>query len=344
MYFLSAGAIKLQKKIDAAQDNMFLLTDDVAVPNASSSAKDVVSAINASRSYCTSIDDQGAMSCVRAAGWKGNRLYFNYVPSLGSSRMIEPSDAQKNISYFEMFSRFYSIGVDGEGTLYSGAGSVLGGSLQTPFSAPCDDCMILPAFDKTPVSAGLNLVPSSGLTLSSSTSWNNTTSLGIVTSRNTQTVTTFMNRVVVQTASPEQNVATVKKTVGALNGTAYGSASNAGPQLISMFTQTRTVSRSPYSDSITGDSTTNVYGPRMTTTNVVDANILYGTGTHDDTQDYALSWAIMPISLDASAPLYAVVLRADQDFAQQGTTTPGVRPVLSRLQKKSIAFKSKFVM
>lgn len=342
MYFLSAGASKLQDKVNAAQDQMFLLTDDVPMLDANSTAKDVVSAINASRSFCFGVDDQGAMSCVRAAGWKSNRLYYNYVPVLNTQQTIDAVSASKNISFFDMFARYYSIGREGLGSIYDGVGSVLGNTSQAAFAAPAGNCMILPAFDATASSAGLNTNPNTALTLSSSSSWNTTTSLGIVTGRYTQTITTFMTQTQISGIDIGKDQVTVAKSVVSISGTSYGAG--AGPRLLSLFTQNQTIGRSPYSESIISNTTTNSYGPRMSTTNVADNNLLYGTGSKADTGDYGLAWAIMPISTDQNSPQYAVVLRSGEDFTQQGLATPGVKPVLSRMQKKSVSFKTKFLM
>ncbi|AQT28565.1 hypothetical protein YOLOSWAG_82 [Erwinia phage vB_EamM_Yoloswag] len=345
MQFISAGAKLLEDKINIARQRMFLFSDDIVVPDENSSMLDLINKINASRCFCATVNEDLSMNCVRAAGWKNNRLYYNYVPAvLPTDTVVDSVSGSKAVSLFDIFSRFYSVGRPNAGSKYSGTGSLLETLANETQIAPSRNVMVLPPFDGSALNYGLSTIPSSNLTMSSSRSWSTTTSLGIVTGRYTETVNTFMTYVQV-TAIGESS--TITKKVNTFSGSSYASDSSiVGPRLFGAFTQTQTIGRSAYSESIISNTTNNVNGPRMTAPVAADADILFGTKSNmTDTQDYSIEWGMMPISgTDESGPIYAIIVKADEDFTQEGLTTAGVKPSLSMNAFTAREVRSKFIM
>lgn len=343
MQFLSAGAKLLEDKINIARQRMFLFSDDIVVPDENSSMLDVINKINASRCFCATVNEDLSMDCVRASGWKNNRLYYNYVPAvLPTDRSIDTTSGSKTVSLFDVFTRFYSIGNGVPGNRFSGTGTLLETLANPAPVAPLANVMVLPAFDGT-APAALYAVPNTSLTLTSSRSWNTSTSLGIVTGRHSETVNTFTSHIKVSTLGELSNIA---RSVETQASTQYSAGSAVGPRLIvASYTSTNTVTRSPYSDTITANTTTNTYGPRQSTTNISDANLMYSTGSKADTQDYSIEWGMMPISgTDEFGPIYAIIVKADEDFTQEGLTTAGVKPSLSMNAFTVHEVRSKFIM
>lgn len=352
MLFVSNAAWVLEKKAKLAAQRMFLFSDDVVVPDRYDSVQTVVGKINAARGFCAKLNADLSMSCVRSAGWKNNRLYYNFVPSvLPTDTSISRAQASKTVTVFDMFSRYYSMGRSNPGTYYDGTGSVLETLDHAVPRAPLDHVMSMPAFDGTQVSqlsTPLRSLPDSLPTLSTSSSGSSQTSLGIVTSRWTTTTTTMLNYTEITQLNFTADTAYIFKTGSDIsNGGVYTtSAGSLGPRLFAPSTWVYTVSKSPYSETVTGTTSNYSYGPLNSTTAVKDENYLFGiASSKPDTADYSLTWGMMPIAGDKpDVPLYAIVLRAGTDFDQTGLTTPGVKPVMQMREGTALSMDKKYIV
>lgn len=352
MLFVSNAAWVLEKKAKLAAQRMFLFSDDVVVPDRYDSVQTVVGKINAARGFCAKLNADLSMSCVRSAGWKNNRLYYNFVPSvLPTDTSISRNQEDNTVTVFDMFSRYYSMGRSNPGTYWTGTGSVLETIAHDVPRAPLDHVMSMPAFDGTPVSqltTPLRSLPDSLPTLSASSSGHSQTSLGIVTSRWTTTTTTMLNYTEILQLNFATDYVYSRKTGSDIsNGGVYTtSAGSLGPRLFAPSTWVYTVSKSPYSETVTGTTSNYSYGPLNSTTAVKDENYLFGiASSKPDTADYSLTWGMMPIAGDKpDVPLYAIVLRAGTDFDQTGLTTPGVKPVMQMREVTALSMDKKYIV
>lgn len=350
MLFISNGARVLEKNIVTARQRMFLFSDDVAPVKDTDSMANVLSKVNASRSFCAQVKSDNTMDCVRSSGWKSKRLFYNYVPSISaSSNSVDTSIGNRSVSLFDVFSRYYAIGRTGTTDLYTGTTSLLPVMANSGPIAPLRFVMVLPPFDGTPLnqlSVALTTSPSTGLTYSYSRAWQETTSLGIVTGRFTETIQTFMRYVNVTAMNVAANTATIAQANATLSGTTYFTDNaTVGPRLFESFCADTVIKRSAYSETIISNSTSYAYGPYSSTTNVTDENLIFGTGTKQDTLDYAITWGMMPITGQyQEIPMYAVIVKAEEDFVQTGLASPGAKPSLIMNDYQALAIKRKFLL
>ncbi|AWY08370.1 hypothetical protein HOT49_gp094 [Erwinia phage vB_EamM_Alexandra] len=347
MLFVSAAPAAIKKKMEVASQRMFLFSDNVEPPLDTTPMFEVLTKINASRGFCAKVNTDLSMSCVRSAGWRGRSLYYNYVPALVvPSTAIETTATTVQQTIFDVFAKYYSIGRAGAGTWTTTPASLITVVNDKAPTSPLDGVMILPPCDGTPltsISTGLSTQLS--VSLSSSRSWNTTTSLGIVTGRHEETITTIATHLQVTELNPTADRATLKRTVLAQSSSSYGTDNaTVGPRTLSMSTQNYTVTRSPYSETVTGSSTTYSNGP-LRSAAVTDTNLIYGTGSKEDTPDYALTWGMMPmVGQEPNVPMYALIVQADDDFEQTGLARPGVKPVMSMKQLPELAMTKKVLM
>lgn len=348
MLFVSNAANVLAKKAIIAKQRMFLFSNNIERPKNTDTIGDMLLKINGSRGFCAKVEADQTMSCVRSAGWKGNRIYYNYVPSVKESYTgADTNGGALTLSIFDLFSRFYSIGRNSNSNLYFyNEGSALETVEHEPISAPVQNVMVLPPCDGTLISSlstGLSHVPQSGVSYGYTTSGNYTTSLGIVTGRWTDTVSTNYSYLFVKGLDVKADTASLNKIYQSINSTTYMTdILTNGPRLFAASTKTYHLVLNPYSDTVQSSNTYYAKGPYASTTNIVDSNVLYGTGIKADTGEYSLTWGMMPVVGQArSHPMYAFVFNVGDDFEQTGTTLPGVKPVMKIKNMNAFAMTNK---
>lgn len=352
MLFVSNASNVLTKKVAIAQQRMFLFSENIEPPDNKDDLSSMLTKINGSRGFCAKVNEDQSMSCVRSAGWKANRIYYNYAPSAAPKNVVtDTSNGTMPLSVFDVFARYYSIGRGGTTSGYfTGTDSVLETVDHEVMSAPAKNVMVLPPCDGTPISSlsvSLSHVPSQGLSYGYSNSGNYTTSLGIVTGRWRDTISTSCSFMCVKGLDLKAGTATLSKTFQGVASTTYPIDTQAnGPQVMSWYTQYYHLVLNPYSDTVQSQSTTYSNGPYQQTTNIVDTNILYGQATNRaNTGEYALTWGMMPIvGMAQTHPMYAVVLRAGEDFEQTGLTEPGTKPVMQMKNTSTFAMTRKVIM
>lgn len=347
MIFVSGAPVVLKKKVSIAWQRMFLFADNVEPPHSNTAMFDVLTKINASRGFCAKVNADLSMSCVRSAGWRNNYLYYNYVPSLGvPTNSIETSNATSTQTIFDVFGKYYSIGRLRGGTWLTVFSSLLENIDDSRPTSPLEKVMILPPCDDTALSAlSTPLVTYPSLSLSYTRNWNTTTSLGIVTGRHEETTTTLAEHIQVTELNAALDRATITRTISTQSGAIYDtSPQTVGPRTMTMFTKVYTVTRSPYSDSVIGSGTTYSNGPyRSSATD--DASLIYGIGNKANTANYPLVWGMMPIvGQTPNDPMYAVILKAEEDFEQTGLATPGTKPVMQMKQLPELEMSRKYLM
>ncbi|QZE59669.1 hypothetical protein pEaSNUABM39_00089 [Erwinia phage pEa_SNUABM_39] len=326
MLFVSNGSQLLEKKIEIARKRMFLFASDVVPPDRKSSYTDLIDKINKSRSFCALADVDRNMKCVRIAGWRAGRLYYNYVPSaLISNSLIEGTNT-KQVSATDMFCRYYSIGRDDYvGNAWTGSCSLLPTLSNGATTLPGYFDMVLPAFDGTVFACTLNQTNDNAITTSASSSGTiNGPSSGI--GRWSEDISSYIQNIyLTTTASPEVLTLTYSSaSMGSISAkTQYnlGTVGAAWPRLFSAY-RTRVYGTYYFSGGGWSYSTTNSAGAYGSSQVTVPENIYFGTGTTADTPAVDIAWGMMPIAFDVKAPVYAVVSKVNTDFAVAGPVLP----------------------
>lgn len=351
MLFVSNASNVLTKKVAIAQQRMFLFSENIEPPDNKDDLSSMLTKINGSRGFCAKVNEDQSMSCVRSAGWKANRIYYNYAPSAAPKNVVtDTSNGTMPLSVFDVFARYYSIGRGGTTSGYfTGTDSVLETVDHEVMSAPAKNVMVLPPCDGTPISSlniGLAHSPYTGISYGYTNSGNYTTSLGIVTGRWRDTISTSCSFICVKGLDLDAGTATLSKAFQGVASTTYPiDMQTNGPQVMTWYTQTYHLVLNPYSDTVQSQSTSYSNGPYQQTTNIRDDAILYGSKVHANTGEYALTWGMMPIvGQTPTQPMYAVVLRSGDDFEQTGLTEPGTKPVMQMKNTSAFIMTRKVIM
>lgn len=352
MLFVSNAPNVLTKKVAIAQQRMFLFAENIEPPDDKDDLSSMLAKINGSRGFCAKVNEDQSMSCVRSAGWKANRIYYNYAPSAKTAATgTDTGNSSMSLSVFDVFARYYSIGRSGNlGYYYTSQGSILETVDHEAMTAPAKNVMVLPPCDGTPISSlsiGLAHSPSSSISYGYTNSGNYTTSLGIVTGRWRDTISTACSFICVKGLDLDAGTATLSKAFQGVASTTYPiDKQTNGPQVMTWSTQTYHLVLNPYSDTVQSQSTYYSDGPYQQTTNITDSNILYGqASSHANTGEYALTWGMMPIvGQTPTQPMYAVVLRSGNDFEQTGLTEPGTKPVMQMKNMGAFTMPSRVIM
>lgn len=347
MLFISNGAQLLEKKIEIARRRMFLFSDDVEPPTDKSAYPDVIDKFNMSRSFCALVDDQNKMQCVRGAGWKGNNLYYNYVPGI---RKAGYSDTGGNrvVSAFDMFCRYYAIGKDDStSTAQWGTGSLLDSYSNPAPLVPAYNDMVMPAIDGSGYSTYVYSVPTTSVGMSQSSSgtilggggsgigyWSNSISSSLqnisITSFNVSADTAT---VTVNTMPLANTTANQPYSHNDFNNTTF-------PRLFQPY-QTRVYGTRYFSGGGWSYSTTYSAGSLNSSPSTTD-KCYFGQGTHADTPAYRIKWGAMAIAFAKGAPVYVVVSKADVDFVVDSDIMPNEIPNASLRSYESVSVRRQY--
>ncbi|QZE57302.1 hypothetical protein MPK71_gp093 [Erwinia phage pEa_SNUABM_1] len=347
MLFISNGAQLLEKKIEMARRRMFLFSDDVEPPTDKSAYPDVISKFNLSRSFCALVDDQNQMQCVRGAGWKGNNLYYNYVPGV---RKAGYSDTGGNrvVSAFDMFCRYYAIGKDDDtSTTQWGTGSLLDTYNNPAPLVPAYNDMVMPAIDGSGYSMSVYSVPTTSVGMSQSTSGTITGGGGSGIGYWSNNITSSLQNVGITSFNVAADTATVTVNTMPLNNTSANTPYNHGnfanttfPRLFQPY-QTRVYGTNYFSGGGWSYSTTYSAGAYSNSPSTVD-KCYFGQGTHADTPAYAIKWGAMAIAFAKGAPVYVVVTKASVDFDVVSDIVPNEIPSATLKGYSSLFIESRY--
>ena len=339
MQFISQGSALVTSNLNLARKRMFLMTSDVARITKTDTPLAIMNKLDKARSFSHSLQADGTLSCTRAAGWKGSKYYYAIV---GPMRYTWPQEysgsettffnmSDRSYSINDLFCRMYSIGaVDKATAKFADYMGTLHDLVSAQFEANTDSSvlfptMVLPPFEGTLSGAGIFSVTDTALTLVTT----NSGSIG--------TVGRYENRTAAYTqtlmqSSKTQNSVTLAGAALALNNYAAGSEM----MLASGNTEQSNNARIMYANTWASNGSYYFSGggwnysySRSKIENLTksqETGRLYGKGTSQpDTQDYALSWAVMPVYLPDSTVLLQV---ADfgTDLMQTGLSSVAVRP------------------
>lgn len=350
MLFISNGAQILEKKIETARRRMFLFSDDVEPPTSKSSYPEMIDKINKSRSFCALVDAQNEMQCVRGAGWKGNRLFYNYVPSVRKSGFSQ-TGGNRVVSAIDMFRRYYAIGTldSGVGTAQEGTGSLLDSYGNGSPSVPAYSDMVLPAFDGSAFTKSLYSVPKTSAGVTSSDGGTITGGGGSGIGRWTRTGASYLQNVGITALNVAADIATITINVQTLSSLYAGSPYNQStfpdtifPRLFQPFSSSTYGS---YYFSGGGWSYTTSYSAGSLGSSASEPDgVYFGQGTHDDTPAYALKWGAMPIAFERDAPVYVVLSKAGVDFNAASDINPNEVPAATLNAYDAVVIKRRFLM
>lgn len=348
MLFVSNGAQILEKKIEIARKRMFLFSSDVEPPDRKSSYLDLIDKINKSRSFCCDVVSDNAMACTRGAGWRANKLFYNFVPNVNLSNAYE-SGSSVVTTATGMFMRYYAVGKEQNyGTALRGTSSLLERATKSRSIVPPQYDMVLPAFDGTPYTASLYTVPDTSVAVSNSESGTIYGGGGSGIGRWSRTYSSTMQNIYVSSFNGQTDYAQISVSGSSMSSVSAGSPYNLGaintqfPRLFSAFT---TQVYGSYYFSGGGWSYTTSYsaGPYGTAYAQDDARH-YGTGSHEDTGAYPIVWGMLPIAFEVDAPVYAVISKSIDDFVPASDVLPNEYPVIQRNEYQSLVLTRKFRM
>lgn len=350
MLFISNGAQLLEKKIETARRRMFLFSDDVEPPTNKSSYPEMIDTINKSRSFCALVNAQNEMQCVRGAGWKGNRLYYNYAPSIRKSGFSQ-NYGSPTVSAIDMFCRYYAIGkLDaGAGTAQEGRGSLLDsyGSINPIVPAYYD--MVLPAFDGSTFTKSLYSVPTTSAGMTSSSGGTIYGGGGSGIGRWSRSETSYLQNIGITSLNIAADTATVTTNVMTLDplyaGTPYDHQTFANTIFPRLFQPYASSTYGSYYFSGGGWSYTTSYSGAAIGSSAAQADAVYfGQGTHEDTPSYGIKWGAMPIAFARTAPVYVVVSKSGVDFDVASDIDPNEVPVASMNTYSPHVVERRFLM
>lgn len=348
MLFISNGAQLIEKKIEIARKRMFLFSSDVVPPNKKSSYTDLIDKINKSRSFCATTDPDGNMQCVRAAGWKAGRLYYNYVPSALISQSMISGAVNRQIPKWDMFFRYYSIGKDDYvGNAGNGSASLLPTLANGAATLPGYYEMVLPAFDGSAFNRSLFQVNDVFLQTNYSSSGTiNGPSSGI--GRWSEDISSYLQNIyILATTSPDVvQISYTTTSMSALNAKTQYNLGNLGFTFPRLFAAYRTRRYGTYYFSGGGWTYSNTdyagaYGSSQCTE---PSDIYFGTGTAEDTVAATMSWGMMPIAFAVGAPIYAVVSKNGTDFVAGDPVLPAEIPQGVLNSSDALTLPKRFVM
>lgn len=348
MLFVSNGAQLLEKKIETARRRMFLFSDDVEPPTNKSSYPEMIDTINKSRSFCALVNAQNEMQCVRGAGWKDNRLYYNYAPSIRKSGFSE-NYGSPTVSAIDMFCRYYAIGKldSGAGTAQEGRGSLLDsyGSINPIVPAYYD--MVLPAFDGSTFTRSLYSVPTTSAGMTSSDGGTIYGGGGSGIGRWTRSGSSYLQNVGITSLNIAADTATVTTNVMTLAslyaGVPYDHQTFSNTIFPRLFQPYASSTYGSYYFSGGGWSYTTSYSGAAIGSSAAQPDAVYfGQGTHEDTPSYGIKWGAMPIAFERKAPAYVVLSRAGVDFDVAADINPNEVPNATLKSYTSISIKSQY--
>lgn len=346
MLFISNGAQILEKKIETARRRMFLFSDDVETPTSKSSYPEMIDKINKSRSFCALVNAQNEMQCVRGAGWKGNRLFYNYVPSVRKSGYSQ-TGGNRPVSAIDMFRRYYAIGTldSSIGSAQEGTGSLLDSYGNGSPSVPAYSDMVLPAFDGSAFTKSLYSIPKTSAGMTSSEGGTIGSGLG----RWTRTGSSYLQHIGITALNTVADTATVTVNAQTLSSLQAGSPYNQGVFADTIFPRLF----QPYSSSTYGAyyfsgggwsySTSYSSGSIGSSASEPDG-AYFGQGTHDDTPAYSIKWGAMPIAFERGAPVYVVLSKAGVDFNVASDINPNEVPAATMNAYDAVVIKRRFLM
>lgn len=348
MLFVSNGAQLIEKKIEIARKRMFLFSSDVVPPDKKSSYTDLIDMINKSRSFCATTDPDGTMQCVRAAGWKAGRLYYNYVPSALISQSSITGANSRQIPKWDMFFRFYSIGLDDYvGNAWNGTASLLPSLANGAATLPGYYEMVLPAFDGTAFNRSLFQVNDDFIQTNYSASGTiQGPSSGI--GRWSEDISSYIQNIyILATTSPD--VIQMNYTTASMSAIAAKTQYNLGvlgftfPRLFAAY-RTRRYGTYYFSGGGWSYSNTDYAGAYGSSKCTVPSDIYFGTGTAEDTVAATMAWGMLSIAFAADAPIYAVVSKNGTDFVAGAPVLPAEIPQGVRNSADTLTLPKRFVM